>query len=264
MQLFQSWAFSEWMTQGSSYLATLGYKMKRLRRWATSMVMVALALGSALAVEKPAGWPPTYPVPGRQAPTLSIEQAIVVASKAIREAKLDVSYEYLAGAKYIADRQDVPDFLKLTADGPFWHIWFQDPKVRVGEEPARDRHSVLVFSATRTALATDRLKGAPEPRLAVDEVVANGKPPGLAVDQAVAIARKAILQQKTQIAQRFLAGAKFTPDASFLPAEMAAFADGPFWHIWFEDPEAPHASEPAHTSISVLVYSATRASIVAP
>jgi hypothetical protein len=90
------------------------------------------------------------------------------------------------------------------------------------------------------------------------------KPPSLSAEQAIDLARKAVVKQGTKLNKRFLAGAKYVADEHKVPELMRDFATGPHWLITYEDPEYPDDTRLPHYRIFVLVFSSYRVAIIAP
>ena len=85
----------------------------------------------------------------------------------------------------------------------------------------------------------------------------------MGMEQAIAIARKAVANAGTKIGNRFLAKAEYKTDPSTVPPDIVKdFSADPHWLITYLDPE--NDSEYPVPGIRVFVFSATRAAIFAP
>jgi len=90
------------------------------------------------------------------------------------------------------------------------------------------------------------------------------KAPTMTIEQAIALARKAVARQGTKIDKFFLARAEYEPDAGKAPVEAREFADGPFWRISYLDPKCNLQGQyPAPFGVQALVFSETRVAIFA-
>lgn len=119
---------------------------------------------------------------------------------------------------------------------------------------------VLMFSAT--LFSADVQSGWPEENPILRGMVEGRAVPQLSAEAAIATARKAVVQQKSKLNNRFLASVKYVGDRKMVPDFMKEFADGPFWLISYEDPEYREDTRAAHAPISVLVFSTARVAIL--
>jgi hypothetical protein len=83
------------------------------------------------------------------------------------------------------------------------------------------------------------------------------------MEQAVAIARKALDARKTPLRGRFISRAECVMDPTQFPHESAKAAKGPFWHIVLTDPQYASDHYPI-APIRVFVFSEKDVALLVP
>ncbi len=123
---------------------------------------------------------------------------------------------------------------------------------------------IFCFVSITTSFCADDAQGWPAANPVLPGSIPGRSLPVLSAEQAIDLARKAVVKQGTKLNKRFLASATYIADQHKVPELVREFATGPHWLITYEDPEYRDDTRSPNYRIFVLVFSNNHVAIIAP